>query len=450
MLALEILGALWWFILTLGILITFHEFGHYWVARRFGVQVQRFSIGFGPSLWKRRGRDGTEYVLAAIPLGGYVSMLDERDTERPLSPAEREAAFNAKPVGQRMAIVAAGPAFNLALAILAFWLMFVIGKPDYAPVVGRSEGLAREAGLGPGDRILAVDGEGVETWTHVLLVLTRAALDRRDLKLAVRDARGEDRTLVLPLSRLREFRDEARSLEAVGIRPRHLVAEAVIGGVQPGGPAAEAGLMAGDRVLAVGDEPVEGFEALADAIKRAGEGGAAAVLTIERDGQRQTLSVRPRYDEQQKRYLIGITPAPASHDALLRLGPIAAVPAALQETLRLTEATLGMLWRMVAGIASTQNLSGPITIAQLAQGSARQGPGWFLFFLGLISLSLAILNLLPIPVLDGGHLMFLLAEWIKGRPLSEKVIAAGQAFGLLIVVGLIGLALYNDFARLFR
>lgn len=446
---LEILGAVWWLILTLGILVTVHEFGHFWMARRFGVRVLRFSIGFGPALWKRRGRDGTEYVIAAIPLGGYVSMLDERDLERPLSPDERARAFNAKSVGERMAIVAAGPIVNLLLAILAFWAMFVIGKPDYAPVVGRSEGLAQEAGLAPGDRILAVDGQRVETWTHVLLILTRAALDRRELPLLVRNDFGEERRLILPLAQLADFRDEARTLEAVGIRPRHLIVQAVVGRVQPGGPAAEAGLLPGDRIVEVEGEAIASFEELAEALRRAGERGTV-VLTIEREGQRRALTVHPRYDEQQQRFLIGISPAPPQYDALLRFDPLAAWPAALSEAWRLSEATLGILWRMLTGIASTQNLSGPITIAQLAQGSARQGPGWFLFFLGLISLSLAILNLLPIPVLDGGHLLFLFAEGIRGRPLSERVQTAGQALGLIIVAGLIGLALYNDFARLFR
>lgn len=444
----EALGALWWLIVTLGILVTFHEFGHFWVARRNGVKVLRFSVGFGPALWKRRGRDGTEYVIGAIPLGGYVSMLDERDSERPLPPEERAQAFNAKSVGERMAIVTAGPAFNLLLAIIAFWAMFVVGKPDYAPVVGRSEGLAREAGIAPGDRILAVDGERVGTWTHILLALTRAALDRRDLVLELEDQRGERRSAALPLSRLGDFRDDGRTLEALGIRPRHLVAEARIGRVEAGSPAAEAGLAPGDLIIAVEGEPIADFEDFAERLQRSGQSGGDVGLTIERGGDRLLLTVRPRFDEERGRYLIGITPAPPEYDALLRLGPLAALPAALKETWRLTEATFGMLWRMVAGIASTSHLSGPITIAQLAQGSARQGPGWFLFFLGLISLSLAILNLLPIPVLDGGHLLFLAIEWLKGSPLSERVLAAGQAVGLLIVFALIGLALYNDIVRL--
>jgi regulator of sigma E protease len=445
---LDILGAAWWLIVTLGILVTVHEFGHFWVARRFGVKVLRFSLGFGPALWKRRGQDGTEYVLAAIPLGGYVSMLDERDAERPLAPEERAQAFNAKGVGARMAIVAAGPSINLVLAVLAFWAMFVIGKPDFAPVVGRSEGIAAEAGITAGDRILAIDGERVATWTHILLTLTRAALDRRDLVLELQDPDGERRSATLALSRLGEFRDEERTLETVGIIPRHRVVEAEIARVQPGSPAESAGLAPGDRIVAVEGEPVADFDDFAERLQRASARAEVVRLSVESEGQRRSLAVRPDYDAKRDRFLIGVSPAVPAHDALLRLDPLAALPAAFEEAWRLTEATLGMLWRMVTGVASTKNIAGPITIAQVAQGSARQGLGQFLFILGLISLSLAILNLLPIPLLDGGHLLFLAIEGLKGSPPSERVIAVGQAVGLFIVAGLIVLALYNDIVRL--
>lgn len=444
-------GSIWWLIISLGILVTFHEFGHFWVARHFGVKVERFSVGFGRALWSRRGRDGTVYQIAAIPLGGYVKMLDERESEGPV--AEPERAFNRKPVGARIAIVAAGPIFNLILCLGLLWLMFVIGKPEFQPLVGRSTGLAAEAGIVPGDRLLSVDGKPIRTWTHASLSLALAATDRRPVEVEVADGSGATRRITLPLDRVGPGFDETRVLPELGLLPRQWLLPARIGEVQPDSAAAAAGLEPGDRILAIDGRPVEWFDEIGPKLQDAMTRGDTVELYVERGADRFELTVRPRRvaTEAGERWLLGIAPARqrAEYDTVLRHGPLAAIGAALAETRRLTGETLAMLWRMVTGRASLQNLSGPISIAQYANVSAQLGVAWFLSFLALLSLSLAIINLLPIPILDGGHLLYYLIELVKGSPVSEKALAAGQYVGLVMLAGLMGLAFYNDLLRLF-
>jgi regulator of sigma E protease len=454
----DILGPVLWLAVALGLLVTFHEFGHFWVARRCGVRVLRFSVGFGPALWSRTGRDGTEYRLAAIPLGGYVKMLDERET--PVSPDQRSEAFNRKSLGQRTAIVAAGPVFNVIFAIAAFWLMYVVGIPETRPVIGETEGVAAEAGLAEEDLILRVGDERTETWTHVLLSLMPHALDGERVTLRVESGEGAQRMVDLPLDRLPGKFDESRLLEVVGIEPWRPDLPPVIGEVTADSPAEQAGLRSGDRIVSIDGETVTGWRDVAELIPRLGvdEAGRpqSIALEIARDGRSLELDLAPRIRDGQP--IIGVTSQRPDEAVradmeraftVLRHGPFEAVGAAFSETGRLTAATFGMLGRMITGQASLQNLSGPITIAQMAHSSALLGFSRFLFFLGLISLSLAIINLLPIPVLDGGHLMYYLVEFVKGSPVSERTQAMGQYLGVLMVLGLMSLAIFNDLLRVF-
>lgn len=449
----EFFGSIWWLLVSLGILVTFHEFGHYWVARRCGVRVLRFSVGFGRPLWSRVGRDGTEYVVAAIPLGGYVKMLDERDSDVP--GAQVDEAFNRKPVGQRFAIVAAGPAFNLILCLLLLWGMYLVGKDDFQPLVGRADRIAADSGLRTGDRILSVDGRSVDTWTHVGMALTTSAIDRAVVELKVAGSDGAERPVRLDLSKLPAGLKEAELVPAIGLVPLQRLLPPVIGLVVEDSPAQAAGLKPGDRLRSIDGREIRFFDEIADRLRLAGEADRAALVTIERDGGFIELSLRPRANTDTREaappFVIGIGAerAAAVPDAVLRYGPVEAVGQAFRETWRLTETTFGMLYRMVTGTASLQNLSGPISIAQFANDSAQRGAAWFLFFLAVLSLSLCIMNLLPIPILDGGHLLYYLIEMIKGAPVSEKTMIVGQYVGLGMLGCLMALAFYNDILRLF-
>lgn len=445
-------GSLWWLLVALGVLVTFHEFGHFWVARRCGVKVLRFSVGFGRPLWSRLGKDGTEYVVAAIPLGGYVRMLDEREADVPAH--QLHLAFNRKPVLQRMAIVAAGPLANLLLAFGLLWAMLVIGRPDYAPVVGNASGVAAQAGLHRGDRILAVGDRATPTWSELGMALSVAALDRQPVALQVLREDGSEVTRTLPLQKLPAQADELRALGDIGLVPRHLLLPALVGSVREGTPAW--GVLAeGDRITAIDAHPVVSFEDIAPLVTRLGERGVPGMVEVERDGERLALELTPQRvaaEDGQPHWILGVTNSAAAappHDAVLRLGPLAAIPAAVRETGFQARQLVGMIGRAFAGRVSVQNtVSGPLTIARAANDFATRGPAWFLNFLALLSVSLALINLLPIPVLDGGHLLYYLIELVTRRPLGERAMAIGQYIGLALVAGLMGLAFYNDILHL--
>ncbi len=443
-------GWIWWLLVSLGILVTFHEFGHYWVARRCGVKVLRFSVGFGRPLYRRVGRDGTEYVVGWIPLGGYVKMLDEREFDVPA--ALLPQAFNRKSVYQRFAIVAAGPIFNLILCVALLWAMFVVGKADYLPLVGQTQGIAAQAGLRMDDRIVSIDDQRMDTWTHAQIALATAAVDRRPVEVEVLRGTGDSASLRLDLSTFDAAPAPATALRDIGIVPRQFLLEPVVGSFAEGSAAQRAGLQVGDRLLSIGDRSLHSWNDVGSAVQAQASADAPLALVVERDGVRQPFQVQPVRDDSQApgRWLLGIAPSPkaATHDALLRYGPGDAVGAAFEETWRMTTATVGMIWRMVRGAMSLENINGPISIAQYANASAQMGLAWFLSFLALLSLSLCIMNLLPIPILDGGHLLYYLIEMVKGSPVSERTMIAGQFVGLALLVGLMGLAFYNDILRL--
>lgn len=454
----EFLGSIWWLLVALGLLITFHEFGHYWVARRMGVRVLRFSIGFGKKLWSRKGRDGTEYVIAAVPLGGYVKMLDEREGE--VGEDELGQAFNRKSVWARIAIVLAGPVFNLIFTLLAFWLMFLVGIPESRPIVGEVSGIAASAGIEPGDRIVALDGGKTDTWSHAILGLITPALDREKVNVELESADGGQRQVVLDLGQLQGGFEEEKTLEGIGITPWRAKLPAIVGEVSPDSPAFQAGFKVGDRIVSVGGEAVPDWAWVGALVQKHGTAGQPLSVTVERAGGELELSVMPeerRDGAFSKRLILGVTNKPADPDLQAQInrayfmhqyGLFGGFGAAASEMWRLTGSTLGLLGRMLTGSASVKNLSGPISIAQFANSSANAGVSSFLFFLGAISLSLGILNLLPIPVLDGGHLLFYLIELVKGSPVSEAVQAKGQYVGLLALIGLMGIAFFNDILRL--
>ena len=444
----ELLGSIWWLLVSLGVLVTFHEFGHYWVARRCGVRVLRFSVGFGRPLWSRTGKDGTEYVVAAIPLGGYVKMLDEREGE--VAASELAQAFNRQSVWKRIAIVSAGPAANLLLCIALLWAMFVIGRPDYAPVVGHVQGLAASAGLQRGDTLLAVGDRDTPTWSEVQLALIPSALDHADVAVRVRTASGNGATRELKLSRLPAGFDERRAVDAIGLTPRHQLVPTLIGRVAPDTPAW--GVLAeGDRLIAIDGQPVAAWEDIGPHVQRLGARGGTAMIEVERAGERLALELQPKRvvpDAGAAYWALGVASAAMAEpamDAVLRYGPVAAVPAALREGVHQTQQLLSMIGRAFSGRVSVQNtVAGPITIARAANAYASHGAAWYLSLLAMLSLSLGILNLLPIPILDGGHLLYYLIELVKGSPVSERVMAAGQYVGLALIAGLMGLAFYND------
>ncbi len=455
---MEFLGSVWWLLVAFGLLITFHEFGHFWVARKLGVRVLQFSVGFGRALWSRQGKDGTEYRIAAIPLGGYVRMLDEREGD--VAPQEIDQAFNQKPVGHRIAIVAAGPIFNLVLAVAAFWLMFMLGIPESRPLVGEVTGIAQQSGIRPGDEIITLDGERTATWTHATLALVTHALDRDQVRVELEDAFGARRETQLDLSQLGDDFSEERTLEFVGLTPWRAVIPAVVGEVTPDSPAALAGMEPGDRILSMNGETVSDWSWVGFLVQKHGADGQSIEILLDRNGFETRLEVTPTEQSDgffSSRWVLGVVNQSADEATLatldrayvvLRHGPLDSLNAAVAETWRLTRSTLGILGRMLTGSASVKNLSGPISIAQFANDSANAGISYFLFFLGLISLSLGVLNLLPIPVLDGGHLLYYLIELVKGSPVSEQTQVTGQYLGLAALFSLMGMAIINDILRL--
>ncbi|MDT8895059.1 sigma E protease regulator RseP [Halomonas sp. I1] len=441
-------------IVVLGLLITFHEFGHFWVARRCGVKVLRFSVGFGKPLWSRYDRHGTEFAVAAIPLGGYVKMLDER--EGPVPPEEQHLAFNHKTVWQRIAIVAAGPLANFLLALVAYWALFVAGTTTVVPVIGEvaSGSPAAEGGLTAGQEITAIEGQAVRSWEEVNLELVSVIGASGELTVA---ARGEGDSVArehrLPVQDWLVRQDPPRPLATLGVTPWRPEVPAVIDRVAEGEPAAEAGLASGDEVLAVDGQPVASWSHFVERVQA--RPGERLDVQVARDGETLVLSLTPRARESEDGRRVGYIGAgvapvswPEDYRREIRYGPLAALGQAANRTGDMTLLTLDAIRKMLVGLISPTNLSGPITIARIAGDSARSGLESFVSFLAYLSISLGVLNLLPIPVLDGGHLLYYIVEVVRGRPVSERAQAFGLRVGLALVGTLMLMALYFDLMRL--
>jgi regulator of sigma E protease len=437
------LGSIFWFMVVLGVLVTFHEFGHFWVARRFGVRVLRFSVGFGRPLWSRVGNDGTKYQVAMIPLGGYVLFLDEREQE--VAPAERERAFNRKPAWQRILVVLAGPAANFVLCIALFWIALQVGVPAFSPVLGDTRGLAAEAGLVPGDRLVEVSGQPVSSWETAVTPIALAAIDRKPVQVSVRDAQGHLREASLRLDKLPADFDQTDPLDAIGLG-MSLGDEPVVGLVKAGTPA-EGKLLPGDRILRIGPQAISRFTQIRGVIARLSPHGEALRVEFERGARRDAVTLSPHLGEADGRPVYQMGVGPSVHASIQRYGPVDALGGAFLEARIQAGQMLGFIGRLVAGKASSKNLTGVIGIAQAANSQAQVGFSSLVWFMGALSLVLCVMNLLPIPVLDGGHLLYYLIELVSGRPVGERVVLAGQYAGLLLLAGLIGLAFYNDVVR---
>lgn len=441
------------FVVAIGILVAFHEFGHFWVARKLGVKVLRYSVGFGKPLWMKKGKDGCEYVIAAVPLGGYVKMLDEREGE--VNPAEAHLAFNRQSPYKRFAIVAAGPIANFLLAILFFWMVYVIGQPGLKPVVAAppAQSAAALAGVQGGELILRINGEDVQTWTGLRTAMLEKVVDGKTLTLDLQRSTSDTatRTLDVPLDRVRM--DPEHLFSDLGLSPYQPRIEPRISAVEPGGAAAQSGFKPGDLLLTRDGIAITDWQEWALWVRA--NPGTIPLVTFERDGQ--VMSLKPLLATIEEdgaklgRFGARIELPPGANADLLaedRLNPLVAVPAAIEQTWRMSALTLKMFARMFTGEVSVKNVSGPLQIAEAAGFTASIGAAAFLSFLALVSVSLGVLNLLPVPLLDGGHLVYYTIEIIKGSPLSEKVMLAGQKVGLTFLMLLMGLAFYNDISRL--
>jgi regulator of sigma E protease len=437
------------FALAIGILIAFHEFGHFWTARMLGVRVLRYSIGFGKPLWRHVSqKTGVEYVIAVLPLGGYVKMLDEREGEVPED--QRHLAFNTQPVWKRFLIVFAGPGFNFILAIAAYWLVFMLGVTGLTPMVGavQPHSLAAQAGLHKGDTILRVGSHPVQTWSQARLRLLDGALAGGYVPLKVESHAGGTRHVKLDLQHAGP--DPKQLFSKLGLTPYHQEVDSKIAKVMPGSPAQKAGLKAGDVLVSANGHALQGP---AEVVRwTQAHAGDHVRLAVRRHGKVQKIRLHIGHGDNGKGHIgavIGATGDPwKGLRTQVRYGPGESLVRGADKTVDMTVLTARMLGRMVVGQVSWHNVSGPIQIARYAGDTAQIGVSAFIGFLAIVSISLAILNLLPIPVLDGGHLLYYVVEFFKGSPLSERVQAAGQQVGVALLLMLMTLAFYNDITRL--
>jgi len=448
-----------WFVIAVGLLVTVHEFGHFWVARRLGFKVLRFSVGFGRPLLRRvAGADRVEYVVAAIPLGGYVKLLDER--EGPVDPRDLPRSFTHRPSWQRIGVLLAGPAFNILFAVLLLWgMLWANGITEVRPTVGEvvANSVAARGGLKSGDEIRVVNGAAVTGQRDVVFALLDAMSARGEARLSVRGSAGETRQADLrvgdPAER-RHLTEPSELFHGLGFQFWTPPVPAVLGTVTPDGPAARAGLRAGDRIVAIDGVPMSDFRQIVDYVSA--RPGARIAVDFRRGGLTASAQVQVASEEvagKRVGRIRVVQPAGVSFPASMLLhtdlGAGAALARAGVEAWNMTVLQARLFWRMVLGRVSLKNLSGPLSIAEFAGDSAEAGVSAFLSFLVLISLSLGFLNLLPIPILDGGQILFQLVEWLKGSPLSERAQALGQQVGIALLIVLMGVALYNDIARQF-
>ncbi|NMG67435.1 RIP metalloprotease RseP [Azoarcus indigens] len=442
------------FAVALGVLILVHELGHYLVARWCGVKVLRFSIGFGrPLLVRKAGRDGTEWALSAFPLGGYVKMLDEREGE--VAPAELHRAFNRKSVWRRFAIVAAGPLANFLLAIAVYWGVFVAGTEELRPrlAIASENSPAVAAGVVEGDLVGAVDGEEVRSWQELRWALLRHVLESRQVELRVTTLDERPAVRVLDLAGLPIDDGGEDLITRMGLKPWRPAIPPVIGKLVEGAAADRAGLRVGDEVLGIDGAAIDSWTELVGRIREAG--GRSVNLEVLRGGARIQLSVVPEVSSENGQQIgrIGVAVAEPVHGGLsmftvVSYGPVQGLVKAVSQTWETSVLSLKMMGRMLTGEVSWKNLSGPVTIADYAGQTAQLGLSHYLKFVALISISLGVLNLLPIPVLDGGHLLYYVVEIIKGGPIPERVMEIGQQIGLVLLAMLMAFAFYNDINRL--
>ncbi|TNC82897.1 MAG: RIP metalloprotease RseP [Oleiphilus sp.] len=445
-------------IITLGILVTIHEYGHYWVAKRCGVKVLRFSVGFGRPIYRWNNAEGTEFCIAMIPLGGYVKMLDER--EAPVDAEERSQAFNNKTVSQRIAIASAGPLANFMFAVFAYWIMAMIGFSVIKPVIGEvsASSVAEEAGLSSGQELVSVAGQHVDGWRDVTLALVNFIGESGRIEVQTRVAEDpQPRPFYLSVDRWLAEGEQQDLLASLGIRPERPLIPAEFGVIVQDSPAYQAGLKVGDRVLSAENIQVEDWYDLVEVIEASPNKQITIRIEREEGGDRVQLDklVRPEGQADENGVVkgkLGIGVAPFAYpEEMIRtvqLGPIGALVYAADQTWLNTVMTLNAIQKMLVGLLSLDNLSGPITIAQVASKSISSGIESFLSFLALLSVSLGVLNLLPIPVLDGGHILYYLLEGVRGKPIPESWQLAGLKIGISFVVALMAIAFYNDIMRL--
>ncbi len=449
-------GILWnllFFIIALGILVTVHEFGHFWVAKRCGIRVEKFSIGFGKSLWSHTGRDGTIYTVALIPLGGYVKMLDSRVDDVALQ--DRPFAFDQQSLWKRASVVAAGPVFNFLLAILVYWLVFIIGVPSVKPVIGQvaPNSIISRAGITSGMELKAVSGIKTPDWESVnMQLISHIGDDSMTLTLAPADYFGTPETKTVDLHNWHFDPENESAMQSLGLIPYTPKVSTTIEMVSKDGAAQKAGLRKGDKLLAINGTKLTDWQQVVDMVRNNPQ--RALQIKVERDGEPLVLTLTPDIHQQGNTTIgyAGIAPHvakwPDSYRFDMQYGPVESVAKAVTKTGQVIELTIGMLKKLIVGDVGLNNLSGPISIAKGAGATADYGFVYFLGFLALISVNLGIINLVPLPMLDGGHLLFFIIEAVTRRPVPEKIQEMGYRIGGVIIFSLMALALFNDFTRL--
>ena len=453
---MEVLYTIFHFIVAIGILVAFHEFGHFWVARKVGVKVEKFSIGFGKVICSfQKTPESTEYVISAIPLGGYVKMVDEREGN--VKPEDLPYAFNRQPLLARTAIVAAGPIFNILLAIVLFWSVFSIGEKGVRPIVGTIEAgtLAEQAGFKEGEEIISVNDKNAPIWTEAMnLLFTSALQGKKEIKVAVINSDDIELLHWIQFSE-NDANSPEKLYQRLGLKPWTPKMDPVIGKVVENSPASVAGLQKSDLIITADGEIINEWMQWVEYVRSRPE--VSIALVVEREGVHIPLSIVPeRIENEEKdfgRIGAGVDVPEDLIDSLIveyTLPPMEGLIAALERTWFYSSSTLKMMGKMLIGKVSAKNLSGPISIAQFAGKSAERGLVHFLKFLAIISVSLGVINLLPVPVLDGGHLMFFAIEAIKGSPVSDKVQIYFQQFGMLMLMSLMIFAVFLDIERLFQ
>jgi regulator of sigma E protease len=439
------ISPIFWYVLTIGILVTIHEWGHFIVARWCGVHVQTFSIGFGRPLYSRLGKNGTKYQIAMIPLGGYVKMLDEREGEVPA--ALQSQAFNRQSVQKRFAIVAAGPLANLILCILLLWGVFALGNTELKPILGPSQGIALEAGFQSGDEIISIDNTETQTWNDAMPLLALAAMDHKALDIEIQTPTGQRLNKKLPLNNLNAEFNQSKLMQEIGFTPYIVNPSPIVGLVQTDGPSNDK-LRVGDLITSIDNHKIQTFSQIPEILAKSAEDNQSLLIGVNRQGAPLQISITPIQvtDNGAAVWRLGI--ASLSATTIIKYNPIEALPKAINRTFTMSKDSLAIIGRLLTGAASSNNLAGPVSIARAADNQASWGLSAFLSFLAAISLALCIMNLLPIPMLDGGHLFYFGFEWLTGKPVSETFQAMGQYIGLFLLVGLFGIAIYNDIFRI--